>query len=191
MSRFKAVVMGCSAGGMKALKEILLALPSHFPIPILVVQHLPKGSNAYMVDSFHRSSNLIVKEADDKEKPSQGVIYIAPPDYHLLLERSGLMVLSVDPPVKFSRPAIDELFISAAECYRGNLIGVILTGANDDGAIGLKKVKDFGGVTIVQDPETAESAMMPQAAMNMVDVHHILTLNEISEQLVELTECPK
>jgi two-component system chemotaxis response regulator CheB len=131
---------------------------------------------------------LKVKEADEKERPANGMAYIAPPNYHLLFENDQSFTLTVDERVNYARPSIDVLFETAAEAYKDTLIGIILTGANTDGSRGLKKIKDFGGLTIVQDPATAESDSMPRAAILTTQVDHVLPIEEIAEFLNSLVE---
>lgn len=187
MNRFNAIVIGCSAGGFKALKKILPLLPKSLPIPIIIVQHIAKGNNDHMIQSFNNICSLSVKEADDKEIPTAGYIYFAPPDYHLLISEFGEMTLSVDPPIQYSRPSIDELFISAAEYYFEKLIGIILTGANNDGTNGLIKIQDSGGTVIVQNPKTATVSTMPQSAIQNTKIDYILPLEKITGIIIELS----
>lgn len=177
--RYKAIVMGISAGGMAALAKILPALPRDFPLPLMIVQHLHPHQGRFYVNYFDSLCNVMVKEADEKEKIQAGIVYFAPPNYHLLVEADTSLSLTVDEKVNFSRPSIDVLFESAADIYRAHLIGVVLTGANGDGALGLKKIKQNGGLAIVQDPEDAEVAVMPQAAIAATTVDYILSLSNI------------
>ncbi|WP_040294834.1 chemotaxis protein CheB [Beggiatoa alba] len=182
-SRYQAVVIGSSAGGIKALSAILKTLPSTFPLPILIVQHLHPDSDSYIVNILSNCTSLRVKQADEKEGIMGGVIYIAPPNYHLLVEEDKTLSLSIDAPVNFSRPSVDVLFETAAYAYREGLIGVILTGANSDGSQGVKKIKKLGGCVIVQSLETAEAKAMPQAAINAIKVDKVLPIEQIGTHL--------
>lgn len=186
---YKAVVIGTSAGGMEALGLILAKLPSHFPVPILIVQHLSPDSDGYMARRFDELYSLRVKEADEKEKVLAGTVYIAPANYHLLVEADESLSLTVDKKVNYARPSVDVLFESAADTYGDKLIGVILTGANSDGSNGLKKVKEKGGIAMVEDPHTAATSSMPKAAIKKSVIDYILTVNKIAEKLMELVGC--
>ncbi len=183
---YQAVVIGVSAGGLSALEQIITALPADFCLPVMIVQHISKDYPNYLVNHFTEKSKLPVTEGKDKEEIKDGTIYFAPPDYHLLLEPDKTFTLSVDDKVNFCRPAIDVLFKSAAEVYFDRLIGVILTGANSDGANGLLAIKQMGGLTIVQSPETAEVDVMPKAAIASTDVDHIIAVNRIGHFLATL-----
>ncbi len=183
--KYRAIVIGASAGGLSALKTLLPALPKDYPCPVLIVQHISPQSDSYMSTMLNEASQIRVKEADEKEKVLPGTAYIAPPDYHLLVEYDHTLSLSADEKVNYSRPSIDVLFDSAADTFGSSLIGIILTGANSDGAEGLLAVKNRGGYTIVQDPEDAESKTMPLEAIKLVKPHSILTLNEIVRLLLK------
>ena len=178
---FRSVVIGVSAGGMEALSTLFLALPKDFPLPILVVQHRRSGSDNYLVKRLDRICTVRVKEAEEKEELQAGCIYLAPADYHLLVERDQTLSLSVDEKENYSRPSIDVLFESAAYVWSSRLIGIVLTGANSDGAKGLALIKQRGGTTIVQDPETAEYDTMPRAASDSAD--YVLSIPEIAALL--------
>ncbi len=186
--RNRAVVIGGSAGGMQALSVILPALPADFALPVAIVIHVQEGSSGYLATYLNDRCSLLVKEPFDKEPLTSGTIYIAPAGYHLLIdsEKTRILALSVDAPVYFARPSIDVLFESAADTYGNELIGVVLTGANSDGSRGLKRIKERGGLTIVQDPATAESPFMPQAAIDTTAVDHILLLAEIGPFLTRI-----
>jgi two-component system chemotaxis response regulator CheB len=162
--RYKAIVIGTSYGGLEALKEILPRLGKDFPVPVIVVLHIGDNNNDIFVNYLNAICTLRVKEAESNEKIMAGFIYFAPPNYHLLIESDFTFSLTIDKKHNYSRPSIDILFESAAWAYTNSLIGVVLTGANSDGAVGLKLIKDFGGMTIVQSPESALSPTMPQAA---------------------------
>lgn len=183
-----AVAIGASAGGVDALLELLPALPAGYALPILVVLHLPRERPSLLVDIFQPRCALPVREADDKEPVVAGTVYFAPPDYHLLVDAGPSLALSTDPPVNWSRPSIDVLFESAADVYRSRLLGIVLTGANDDGTAGLAAVQRAGGVTVVQDPADAWSARMPSAALSHVVPDHILTLGAIASMLRTWTQ---
>ncbi len=177
------IVIGCSLGGMNALTTILGPLPADFPVPIAIVQHRARTSNERLPAYFRRATKLAVVDAVDKEWPRPGHVYFAPSDYHLLVSR-GELSLSVDEPVSYSRPSIDVLFESAADAYGSQLIGIVLTGNNADGARGAKRIKQRGGTVIVQDPLTAEAPAMPQAAIQATSVDRILPLEDIGPYLI-------
>src|ERR1035437_2700739 len=155
--KYEAIVIGVSSGGLNVMKIMFSLLPKDFDTPIIIVQHIGPRSGSLLIKLLNDKSNLHIKEADEKEKIEHGIVYIAPPNYHLLIERNKTFSLTVDERVNFARPSIDVLFESAAEAYKNKLIGVILTGSNNDGTNGLKRIKEYGGLTIVQDPATAES----------------------------------
>ncbi len=183
--KYRAVVIGASAGGLMALKELLPALPEDFPCPVLIVQHISPMSDNYMSKMLDAASRIRVKEADEKEKLAAGVAYIAPPDYHLLVEADETLSLSADEKVNYSRPSIDVLFETAADAFGSQLLGIVLTGANTDGAEGLLAIKKAGGYTLVQDPDDAESPAMPLAAIQLAKPHSILSLREIIHLLLK------
>lgn len=180
----RAIVIGASAGGVQALSHILPALPADFPSPVLVVVHVPPGKDNTLVELFARKCAAPVKEAEDKEPLRAGTIYFAPPDYHLLVETADALALSTDEVVNHSRPAIDVLFETAADAFGAALTGIVLTGANQDGAQGLKAVGDAGGVAIVQDPATAEVAAMPEAALHAFPAAKVMDLDAIADHLL-------
>ncbi|HJQ36259.1 MAG TPA: chemotaxis protein CheB [Thermoanaerobaculia bacterium] len=182
---YELIVLGCSMGGMKALQEILEFLPEEFPLPMVIVQHRYRTSNESLPAFFRRHSKLNVVDADDKQWIRRGTVYLAPADYHLLVDR-GELSLSVDARVEYSRPSIDVLFESAANAYGSGVIGVVLTGANADGARGAAAIKKRGGFVVVQDPKTAEAPAMPEAAIAAARVDRILPLERIGPFLVEL-----
>ncbi len=190
-SRFEAVVIGVSAGGLNALSVILAELPPGFKLPVIIVQHIHPSSDYYMVCLLDDKAGLTVKEAQDKEDIVAKTVYFAPPDYHLLIENDRTFSLSIEDRVNFTRPSIDVLFESASDVYGSGLIGIILTGANQDGSYGLKVIKERGGVAVVQDPETAESDFMPRAALRVVNADYIIPLNQIAQLLVKLVAEPE
>lgn len=161
------------------MKTIFSDLPGDFGIPVIMVQHISPRSNSQWIEILNEKYCIKIKEAEEKEKIEKGTVYLAPPNYHLLLEKDGSFSLSIDERVSYARPAIDVLFETAALAFGEKLIGVVMTGSNHDGASGLKKIKQCGGVTIVQNPKNAFSSYMPQEAINYVDPHHILDLQEI------------
>jgi len=170
------------------LREVLPALAPDFPMPVLIVQHMSRLSEGILSRLLDEVSQVRVKEAEDKESAVPGVVYIAPANYHLLVEEDGSLALSLEERVNFARPAVDVLFEAAADVYGPRLIGVVLTGANDDGSRGLKKIKERGGLTIVQDPATAEADAMPRAAIAASRVDYILPLAEIGPLLNSLAD---
>lgn len=184
--KYEALVVGVSAGGMEALGSIFPLVPANFSCSVIIVQHMHPNSAGYLPTFLNEKCMTTVKEADEKEKIEAGVIYIAPPNYHLLIENDKTFSFSLEEPVNYSRPSIDVLFESAADAYRERLVGIILTGANKDGSCGLKKIKEMGGLTVVQDPLTAEIDSMPKAAINTGYVDHVLPLNQIGQFLVNL-----
>jgi two-component system chemotaxis response regulator CheB len=179
------IVIGCSLGGMYALQTIFSALTDDYCVPIAIVQHRHKASNEGLPAYFRRASHLCVIDVDDKQPIEPNCIYLAPANYHLLVER-GSFSLSVDAAVGFSRPSIDVLFESAADAYREHLAGIVLTGSNADGARGAQRIRQRGGLLIVQDPATAEAPEMPQAVIDATRVDRILPLDRIGPFLVEL-----
>lgn len=182
----KVITIGASAGAIDALATILPALPANFPYPILVVVHIREDRDSMLVDLFGRQCAVTVCEAEDKLPLEPGVVYFAPSDYHLLVESDGWLALSVDEPVNFSRPSIDVLFESAAQVFGNQLVGVILTGANQDGAHGLRSIVDAGGSAIVQEPSSAYAATMPQAALTACPEAQPMTLEQVATYLRDL-----
>lgn len=181
------VVIGCSLGGMNALTTILSDLPKEFCLPIVIAQHRHKRSNEGLPAFLRRSTHLNVVDADDKQWIRSGTIYLAPADYHLFVDRvdhGGELSLSMDDAVRFSRPSIDVLFESAADAYPFGVVAVLLTGNNEDGTRGARRVKARGGTVVAQDPVTAEAPAMPQAAIDAGVVDRILPLDQIASFLV-------
>jgi len=185
------VVIGSSWGGLKALSNILSKMPADSATPILVVQHQHKNSEGLLTSILKQRTALKVHEGEEKEIIEPGCVYLAPAGYHMLVESDGSLSLSTDELINYSRPSVDVLFESAAEVYRSKTIGVILTGANNDGALGIKKIKEFGGLTIVQDPKTAEADSMPKAAIKATEIDHIETLENIADLLIKYTSGSK
>lgn len=178
----RLIVIGASLGGMTALKVLLQGLAQAFPIPIAIAQHRHKDSQDQMIEFLQRHTSLSVKEVEDKDRIASGYVYLAPADYHLLVEADHF-ALSTDEPVSYARPSIDVLFESAADVYRERTIGIILTGANQDGAAGSAAVKARGGLVMVQDPKSAQSPVMPQAAIARTSVDGVLSLQAIAHKL--------
>jgi len=183
VTSLSAVVIGASAGGIEALGLLLPALRQDAEVAVLVVVHLPRERRSLLADIFAPKCGLRVVEADDKEPIEPGTIYFAPPDYHLLVDAGPRISLSSDEPVHFSRPAIDVLFESAADFYRERLLGLVLTGANEDGAAGLAAVGRGGGLTFVQEPATASASAMPLAACRAVPASTVLDLPALAKVL--------
>jgi two-component system, chemotaxis family, protein-glutamate methylesterase/glutaminase len=182
---YELIVAGASLGGFDALAVLLGSLPEGFALPLAIVQHRSVDSDELLSTLLQRVCRLPVTEVEDKQPVLPGMVYIAPADYHLLVERDHF-ALSVDHRVQFARPSIDVLFESAADAYRERLAAILLSGANEDGAQGIATVKAHGGLTIVQDPASAESARMPAAAIAGATVDHILPLAGIVEFLNDL-----
>ena len=180
------VAIGASWGGLDVLRHILRDLPAELNASVVIAQHRsPESHRTAMRDLLASVTRLRVAEASDKDEIRPGTAYIAAPDYHLLIE-PGQMTLSTDEPVAFARPSIDVLFETAAESYRERCVGVVLTGANDDGARGLARVVELGGTAIVQDPETAQRDEMPLAALRQTPSARVTPVAEIAPLLVEL-----
>jgi two-component system chemotaxis response regulator CheB len=194
--RVDAVVIGGSAGAVEALCLILPSVPANIRVPLFIVLHLPRDRPSLLTEVFSPRCACPVREAQDKDPIEPRTVYVAPPDYHLLIE-PGLLVdagpqvsLSVDEVVHFSRPSIDVLFESAADFYRERLLGIILTGANEDGAEGLAAIQRAGGITVVQRPEDAQASFMLRAALNRAPGSFVLSLAEIAGLLRTLESVP-
>lgn len=181
-----AVVVGASAGGIDALLKIFAGLRQGYRLPVIVVLHLRDDRDSRLAEVFRQHVGVPVKQAQDKEPIIPGVLYFAGPGYHLSIEKDFCFSLSGEEPVHFSRPAIDLLMSSAADVYGSRLAGILLTGANEDGAEGMASIKAAGGLTIVQDPQEAQVFVMPQAAIRRCAPDHILRLQEIQQLLTEL-----
>jgi two-component system chemotaxis response regulator CheB len=175
---YDVVVVGTSWGGLAALRTFVSGLPESFSMAVTLVQHRHKDSDHLLRGLLQERSVLNVVEIEDKMPLEHGHIYVAPADYHTLIER-GHFSLSTEAPVRYSRPSIDVTFHSAADAYAHRTVGVILTGANADGSEGLRMISDHGGMAIVQDPATAESPMMPTAAIRAVPRARVMPLKEI------------
>jgi two-component system chemotaxis response regulator CheB len=188
---YEAVVIGVSAGGFDALKILLPALSEEFPLPIAIVQHVGERSDGFMIDYLHQMCRIAVKEAEDKEPLAAGAAYFAPPGYHLLIDPERIFSLSVDARVNFSCPSIDVLFESAANAFGPSLIGIVLTGANSDGAEGLKAIQSRGGLAMVQNPQTAEVKAMPKAALAAVNADYVVDLEDMAMLITHLCSAEK
>jgi two-component system chemotaxis response regulator CheB len=186
LPRVDAVVIGTSAGGVDALATLLRDLPLPWRLPLVVVIHLPQRRDSRLADVFRQRLSIPVQEAEDKAPVAPGTLYFAPPSYHLSIERERVFSLSCEPPVLWSRPSIDLLMQSAADAYGPTLAGLLLTGANADGAEGLRKIQQAGGLTAVQDPAEAEVDTMPRAALALLTPDRILPLRGLHTLLVEL-----
>lgn len=184
----EAVVIGASAGALEALSIILPTLPLGYKLPIIIVVHVPNDKTNILPELFQAKCNIPVREAEDKEPICAGAVYFAPPDYHLLVEMNKRLSLSNDEPVLYSRPSIDVLFESAADAYGPGLVAVLLTGANQDGAKGMVAVLGSGGMAIIQRPDTAFAAAMPEAAIEACPAAQVLSLEEIATCLQALAK---
>ncbi|MDQ6885764.1 MAG: chemotaxis protein CheB [Gemmatimonadota bacterium] len=183
---FDLGVVGTSWGGLTALGRLVSGLPADFAMPLVLVQHRGRDGESILERLLQEQTSLAVCEVFDKQPVEPGHIYLAPADYHLLVER-GHLALTTDAATRHSRPSIDVTFESAADSYRERLIGVVLTGANEDGSRGLRRVADRGGFALVQDPATAEAPTMPAAAMRAVPSARVVPLTDIASQLVALS----
>ncbi|MES2855241.1 MAG: chemotaxis protein CheB [Bdellovibrionota bacterium] len=188
MKNFKGVFIGASAGGVTAIQELLAAIPGDFDWPIVVVQHLPAKSRIDMKQVYPSGNNRTIVEVEDKILLEPRHVYFATPDYHLLIEPDLSVCLSQDEHVNFSRPSIDIFFSSIAHSLKENAVGILLTGANSDGAAGLKEMHECGALTIVQDPNDAEFSEMPGAAVAMFKPTQILPLDGIKKFLAVMAE---
>jgi two-component system chemotaxis response regulator CheB len=180
-----ALVIGASAGATSALGDLLPGLPADLPAPVFLVVHTPKDGPNLLLELFSPIAPLPLVEAEDKTPIVPGVIHVPPPDYHLLVESTDRLSLSLDAPVHFARPSIDVLFESAASVYGKRLVAVLLSGANEDGAAGLLAVRKSGGRTLVQDPRTAQMAVMPEAAIRLGAAEQILPVDRIAAFLAQ------
>ncbi len=185
LKKYDAIVMGASAGGLYVMIRILKVLPASFAIPIIVVQHRSRDERTLLEEVLQQKCQVKIKQADEKETIQPGTVYFAPPDYHLLIENDGSFSLSCDPPVNYSRPSIDVLFETAADVYQQRLLAIILTGANKDGAYGIKKIATMGGTTIAQALETADYPEMPKSAIKTGYVQQVLGPEAIGQFLLD------
>ena len=187
MSGFEALVLGASAGGLRPIRDLLLALPPHFPLAVIVVQHMAERSDDGWILHLDHLAGIRVKEAEEKEPILPGRAYLAPGNYHLLIESDRTFSISLDERVTYARPSIDVLFGSAADAYGKALVGVVFSGGNADGAQGLKWIKERGGLTIVQDPTSAEVPSMPTAAIAASAPDHVLPPSGIIDLIMNIT----
>src|ERR1051325_2101123 len=176
---YAVVVIGASWGGLAALREIFTALPPEFDIPTVVVPHRHRDSDAMLARFLQDFTSLAVCEAEDKQPLVSGRVFIAPSNYHTLVEQ-GHLSLSTEAPVNFSRPSIDVTMTSAADVYGHRAVGVVLTRANDDGSRGLRRIHDAGGMAVIQDPDTAESPAMPLSALRAVPTARVFKLDRLA-----------
>lgn len=183
---YKAVVIGGSAGSFSVVSKLLSKLRPDFPLPVIICLHRLKHVRSGLVESIRLKSNLEVIEPNDKEKIVGGKVYLAPSNYHLFVEYDGLFSLSTEKPLNHSRPSIDHTLSSAAFAYRNKLIGIVLTGANKDGARGMKDIADKKGVTIIQDPKTCEMDTMPKSVMRLITPDKVLSPDAIVDYLNQL-----
>lgn len=177
------IVVGASAGGVSALQKLLAALPAGLPMPVLVVLHLPRDRPSGIAGLLDGGCALLVREAEDKQALAPGTVTFAPPDYHLLVEDRDSVALSVDPPVLFSRPAIDPLFESAADVFGSGVLAILLTGASNDGSVGVARVREAGGQAWIQSPDDAFSPIMPAAALAHAGADAVLTLDSLCSRM--------
>ncbi len=187
MSGYKAVVIGASAGGFELLTELLGKLPATFPLPVLIVVHTASCGGS-LAKALSKSSQLPVLEGVDKETIKPGSVIVAPGGYHMLAEAEGYISLCAGERVAHSKPSVDVLFESAADVYEDGLIGVILSGANKDGAQGMMHLCEKGGMPVVQNPDTAVAPVMPKAVLKECDVEHVLSPEELPDFLVKLVQ---
>ena len=185
---YDAVVIGTSAGGVEALSILLPRLPQQFALPVIIVLHLPPDGQSEIAELFDARCVLPVREANDREPLTGGAIYFAPAAYHLLVNADRTCALSVDEAVNFSRPSIDVLFESAAWTYGSRLLGILLTGASADGAEGMRAIREAGGTTWAQTPETARATAMPSAAIALEVVDEVLDLEAMATRLEAFSE---
>jgi two-component system chemotaxis response regulator CheB len=185
------VAIGTSLGGLNALQVVLAALPADFPAPLAIVQHRTKEGGATLAKLLQASCRLAVVEPEDKEPIRAGHVYLAPADYHLMVETAAPggpphLCLSTEGPVNHSRPSIDVLFETAAEAFGPQVVAVVLTGASEDGARGAERVRRHGGTVLIQDPASAQSAVMPLAAMARTAAARSYSLPEVAARLIAL-----
>ncbi|MEJ7679862.1 MAG: chemotaxis protein CheB [Segetibacter sp.] len=180
------LIIGGSAGSLDIILKLLPDLRSDLPFPVIIVLHRKNSSDSVLADLFASKTSLIVKEAEEKDIISVGCIYIAPADYHLLIEKDHTLSLDFSEKVNFSRPSIDVTFETAAEVYQSQLACMLLSGANGDGTEGLKVVKAFGGMVMVQNPVTARVAYMPEKAIAAVEVDRIIDVDEMADGINSL-----
>ncbi len=187
--KIEAIVIGASAGGIKALLFLLSRLPVFFSIPIVIVVHMPESRESRLADVFQHHMMIKVAVAEDKDYLRPGHVYFAGPGYHLSIECNRSFSVSCEEPVHFSRPSIDVLMSSAADVYGASLVGILLTGANQDGAEGMARINAVGGLTVIQDPAEAEMAVMPESALKLFTPDFVLPLSDIQSLIFKLEQC--
>ncbi|MDR0385777.1 MAG: chemotaxis protein CheB [Prevotellaceae bacterium] len=185
---YKAVVIGGSAGSFQVLVRILNSLPKNFNYPVFLCMHRLKHIRSGFVEALSLKSNIKIVEPYDKTHVKSGIGYLAPANYHMYVELANQIALSTEDPVNHSRPSIDLTYMSAANVYRNKLVGIILSGANKDGAWGMKKIADLGGTTIVQDPQESEVRTMPEATLNITSVTHTYKVDQIIRFLNDISK---
>jgi len=185
---YKAVVIGGSAGSFQVVVKILQSLPKNFCYPVLLCLHRLKHVRSGFVEALSLKSNIPIVEPYDKTNIKSGIGYLAPANYHMYVELANQIALSTEEPVNHSRPGIDLTYMSAAQAYRQKLVGIILSGANKDGALGMKKIADFGGLTIVQDPQECEVRTMTEATLNITKVTHVFKTEQIIQFLKSISK---
>ena len=183
---YKAIIIGGSAGSFQVVTKIIASLPANFPLPIILCLHRLKHVRSGFVEALSIKANMPIVEPNDKDAIKSGKIYLAPANYHLYIELGNKFALSTEKSVNHSRPSIDLSFFSASYNYKRKLIGIILSGANKDGAMGLKSVNDNGGLTIVQDPKECQVPTMTLASMNATKVDHVYSTARIIDYLLSL-----
>lgn len=184
---YKAIIIGGSAGSFQVVTKIISSLPENYPLPVILCLHRLKHVRSGFVEALSIKSKMPIVEPNDKDPIKPGKIYLAPANYHLYVELGNKFALSTEEAVNHSRPSIDLSFFSAAYNYKRKLVGVILSGANKDGALGLKSVTDNGGLTIVQDPKECQVPTMTTASISATKVDHVLSTNKIIDFLLNLT----
>lgn len=189
-SVYQIILIGTSWGGLAALRTIVAALPADYPIPVVIVQHRHRDSDTMLARFLQGHTELCVCEVEDKQPVEAGRIFIAPANYHLYVER-GFFSLSIDAPVRYSRPSIDVAMTSAADAYGHRAVGIVLTGANADGSAGLRRMADAGALAVVQDPATAEMPVMPRAALDAVPTARVFAIDRIGDFLRQLASVPQ
>lgn len=187
MSRYcEAFIIGGSAGSLDVLLKVLPELNAHLPFPIIMVLHRKSGKDNMLTDLLAHKTKLLVKELEEKEKMKPATVYITPPNYHLLIEKDKTFSLDASEKVNFSRPSIDVTFESAAEVFQDRLVCLLLSGSNNDGTYGLQKVKENGGITLIQDPASAVVAHMPEHASKNVMIDKVLNIEEMAGYINQL-----
>jgi two-component system, chemotaxis family, protein-glutamate methylesterase/glutaminase len=186
LQQIKAIVVGASAGGIEAMMQLFSTLPPNYPLPIICVLHIPDKHDSNLAEVFQQWARIKVQDAEDKAAIEGGRLYFAPAGYHLLIEDDATFSLSCELPVNYSRPSIDLLMQTAAQAFGKKMLGILLTGANFDGALGMKAIKDHGGLTIVQEPLEAKSGTMPKEAIKLQRPDLILGLSDIKNVLLRL-----